>query len=99
MTKHLLLGQTLGFSGNPLTGDWQDAVQFDSAGGVLIEHGRIIATGNGPALQSAHPDAVVTDYGDDLISAGFVDAHMHYPQTGIIASWGKQLIDWLNTYT
>ncbi|MCL4142097.1 UNVERIFIED_CONTAM: hypothetical protein GTU68_044866 [Idotea baltica] len=24
---------------------------------------------------------------------------MHYPQTGMIASWGKQLIDWLNTYT
>ncbi|KQI72400.1 guanine deaminase [Loktanella sp. 5RATIMAR09] len=99
MIKHLLLGQTLGFAGNPLTGDWQDTVLFDSAGGVLIEHGRIIATGNGAALQSAHPDAMVTDYGNDVISAGFVDAHMHYPQTGIIASWGKQLIDWLNTYT
>ena len=35
----------------------------------------------------------------NLISAGFIDAHMHYPQTGMIASWGKQLIDWLNTYT
>jgi cytosine/adenosine deaminase-related metal-dependent hydrolase len=34
-----------------------------------------------------------------LISAGFVDAHVHYPQTAIIASWGKRLIDWLNTYT
>jgi guanine deaminase len=31
--------------------------------------------------------------------AGFVDAHVHYPQTAIIASWGKRLIDWLNTYT
>jgi guanine deaminase len=30
---------------------------------------------------------------------GFVDAHVHYPQTAIIASWGKRLIDWLNTYT
>ncbi len=34
-----------------------------------------------------------------LILAGFVDAHVHYPQTAIIASWGKRLIDWLNTYT
>ena len=24
---------------------------------------------------------------------------MHYPQTAIIASWGKRLIDWLNQYT
>ncbi|WP_108815279.1 guanine deaminase [Loktanella sp. Alg231-35] len=99
MTMQLLLGQTLGFSGNPLTGDWADAVQFDSTGGVLIDGGQIIDVGNGPALQAAHPQAQVTDYGDALISAGFVDAHMHYPQTGMIASWGKQLIDWLNTYT
>jgi len=28
-----------------------------------------------------------------------VDAHMHYPQTAIIASWGKRLIDWLDRYT
>ncbi len=99
MVQQLLLGQTLGFSGNPFTTDWADTVQFDSSGGVLIEGGKIRAVGNGAALQTAHPDAVVTDYGDALISAGFVDAHMHYPQTAMIASWGKQLIDWLNTYT
>lgn len=99
MAKQLLLGQTLGFSGNPLLGDWADAVQFDSAGGVLIYGDRIAAVGNGATLRTANPDVPVTDYGDALISAGFVDAHMHYPQTGIIASWGKQLIDWLNTYT
>ena len=99
MTKHLLLGQTLGFSGNPLLEDWADVVDFDSAGGVLIDGDQISAIGNGAALLHDHPDAVVTDYQDALISAGFVDAHMHYPQTGIIASWGKQLIDWLNTYT
>ncbi len=99
MTKVLLLGQTLGFSGNPLTGDWAQAVRYDPRGGVLIAGDRIIATGDGAALRAAHPDAQIVDYGDKLISAGFVDAHMHYPQTGIIASWGKQLIDWLNTYT
>ena len=99
MTKHLLLGRTLGFSGHPLTQDWADAVRYDPAGGVLIAAGKITALGDGAALRAAHPDARLVDYGDKLISAGFVDAHMHYPQTGIIASWGKQLIDWLNTYT
>ena len=99
MTQHLLLGQTLGFSGNPLTGAWQDAVQFNSAGGVLVADGKIVATGDGATLRQAYPQALVTNYGNALITAGFVDAHMHYPQTGIIASWGKQLIDWLNTYT
>lgn len=99
MIQQLLLGQTLGFSGNPLMGDWQDTIQFNSAGGVLIANGRIVAIGDGVDLIAAHPLAKVTDYGDALITAGFVDAHMHYPQTGMIASWGKQLIDWLNTYT
>lgn len=99
MTQHLLLGQTLGFSGNPLTGAWQDTVQFNNSGGVLVASGKIVATGDGADLRQAYPQALVTNYGNALITAGFVDAHMHYPQTGIIASWGKQLIDWLNTYT
>lgn len=99
MTKQLILGQTLGHSGNPFHEDWDSVTQFNSAGGVLIEGGKITATGDGATLRAAHPDAAITDYGPDLIVAGFVDAHMHYPQTGIVASWGKQLIDWLNTYT
>jgi guanine deaminase len=42
----------------------------------------------------------IVDYGRDaLISAGFVDSHVHYPQTPMIASPGAQLLDWLNRYT
>lgn len=99
MTKQLLLGQTLSFRADPFDMAWEDAAQHNSAGGVLVVDGLIAAVGNGAQLRTDNPDADVTDYGDHLISAGFVDAHMHYPQTGIIASWGKQLIDWLNTYT
>lgn len=96
----LLLGPVLRFSGDPLTGAWQDAVQVDSAGGVLLEGGKIAAVGTGRALQAAHPRARLCRYGaDHLILPGFVDAHVHYPQTAFIASWGKRLIDWLNTYT
>jgi len=99
MTQHLLLGQTLHFSDNPLTNDWQNVTHHNSAGGVLIKGSRIIAVDDAAKLRAAHPHATITDYGDALIHAGFVDAHMHYPQTRIVASWGKQLIDWLNTYT
>ena len=96
---NLLLGQTLHFSGNPMTTSWEDAVQIDSDGGVLIKADKIIAVGTAAALRSAHPEACVHDYGDALLCPGFVDAHVHYPQTAIIASWGKRLIDWLNSYT
>lgn len=99
MTKDLLIGQTLRFSGSPFEIDWSEAAHWSSRGGVLVEHGRIVDIGEADDLRAAHPTAKVHDYGAALISAGFVDAHMHYPQTGIIASWGKQLIDWLNTYT
>jgi len=99
MSKHLLLGQTVAFTGDPFQNDWSEVTRVSSRGGVLIEGARIAAVGEADDLRRAHPDARVTDYGTALITAGFVDAHMHYPQTGIIASWGKQLIDWLNTYT
>ncbi|OIQ76380.1 guanine deaminase [mine drainage metagenome] len=94
----LLLGQTLAFTADPFT-DGPAAAQHESHGAVLIEGGHIKAIGPADTLRAAHPQARVTDYGRALISAGFIDAHVHFPQTAIIASWGKRLIDWLNTYT
>ena len=98
-TQTLLLGQTLRFTGNPLSDPWEETVHIDSDGGVLIEGAQIKAVGRADDLRKAYPQAAVQDYGDRLICPGFVDAHVHYPQTAIIASWGKRLIDWLNSYT
>jgi len=92
----LLLGQVLSFDGDPFVLG-PEAARVNEA--VLVESGRIRAVGNAKTLRAAHAQARVTDYGNALISAGFVDAHVHYPQTAIIASWGKRLIDWLNQYT
>ena len=36
---------------------------------------------------------------NSLILPGFIDCHVHYPQTEIIGAYGAQLIDWLNKYT
>jgi guanine deaminase len=30
---------------------------------------------------------------------GFIDTHVHSPQLDVIASYGTELLDWLNTYT
>jgi len=94
----LLLGQTLSFADNPFEAG-VEAARHETRGGVVVEAGRIVALGTADAMRTTHPEAQVEDYGNKLISAGFVDAHVHYPQTGIIASWGKRLIDWLNSYT
>ena len=95
----LIIGQTLGFRADPFHAPLTEAVRHDRRGAVLVQDGLIAGTGPADEMRRAHPGAKVTDYGADLILPGFVDAHAHYPQTAIIASWGKRLIDWLTTYT
>lgn len=95
----LLLGQTLAFTADPFRTDPEDAVRHHTHGAVVVQDGRIAAVGSAGELRAAYPRAELIDHGRHLILPGFVDAHVHYPQTAIIASWGKRLIDWLNTYT
>ena len=95
--KTLLKGRVLSFEQSPFQADPDRAARLHEA--VLIEDGRIGAMGTAQTLTAAHPDAEIHEHGARLILAGFVDPHVHYPQTAIIASWGKRLIDWLNTYT
>jgi len=98
MTDRLLTGQMLEFEADPFAAGL-GAVRHTRRGAVLLHDGRIAAVGDADMVRAAHPRVPVTDHGDHLILPGFVDAHSHYPQTAIIASWGKRLIDWLNSYT
>jgi guanine deaminase len=94
----VVTGQVLSFHGDPFL-DGPDAAHIEPKGGIAIGGGKILEIGTAETIRAAYPLANVHDYGQDLISAGFIDAHVHFPQTAIIASWGKRLIDWLNTYT
>lgn len=44
-------------------------------------------------------DLQVIEFQDKLITSGFIDTHIHFPQSEMIASYGEQLLDWLNNYT
>lgn len=94
----LHLGQTLWFSSDPMI-DGPDAAHHDSRGAIAVQGGHVVARGTADDLRRDYPQAAVEDHGQALILPGFIDAHVHYPQTAMIASWGKRLIDWLNTYT
>ncbi|KEO61808.1 guanine deaminase [Thioclava indica] len=94
----LHLGQVMVYQGDPLV-EGPEVVSVLRHGALLIADGKISVIGEASDLRAAHPQAQITDHGDHLLSPGFIDAHVHYPQTAIIASWGKRLIDWLNTYT
>ncbi len=93
----ILKGQVLSFVGTPFEGEPTDAARIDEA--LVVSNGKIVALGPVVDLNKDHPGATVVDHGQHVIMAGFVDAHVHFPQTAMIASWGKRLIDWLNTYT
>ena len=95
----LLLGQTLGFHSNPFHSEPTEAADYNRTGAILVADGLIQDLGDGEELKAKHPHAQVVDYGDALITAGFIDAHVHFPQTAMIASWAHRLVDWLNTHT
>ena len=95
----LIAGQVLAFASAPFATPPEASARVESHGAVAVRDGRILGHGTRDAMQARHPQATLVDHGDALVLPGFVDAHAHYPQTAIIASWGKRLIDWLNTYT
>ena len=95
--RHLHLGQTLTFTADPFV-EGPGAARHDTQGALVVEDGVITQVGEAGALRQGE-FASVTDHGQALLLPGFIDAHAHYPQTAMIASWGKRLIDWLNTYT
>ncbi len=74
--------------------------QYFADGLLIVRSQRILACGPASALLARWPEPLpVTDYNGQLICAGFVDCHSHYPQLDIIASYGDQLLDWLENYT
>lgn len=99
MTQTLLRGRILTFHRRPADGEDTDAYTYLEDGALLIRDGVIVQRGPYAEVSRAAPRAPVTDHRPNLLMAGFIDTHIHFPQVQVIASWGAQLLDWLNTYT
>jgi guanine deaminase len=93
--QQLIRGRVLDFHADPA--EAQDNHRFLEDGAILIEDGKILAVDDYTML--ARPDLAEIDHRPNLILPGFIDPHIHFPQVQVIASWGAQLLDWLNTYT
>lgn len=78
----------------------EGSLEYLEDGLLVIDQGRILATGPaatlGPRLPPGTP---VQHWPESLLIPGFIDTHVHMPQLGVMASYGAQLLDWLNTYT
>ena len=77
-----------------------DAYEFFEDGALVVENGKVVKTGPVEEVEKDLPqDFELVDYRGYLIMPGMIDTHIHFPQVEVIASYGEQLLDWLNNYT
>ena len=93
-----LRGRLLGFTDDPAVAG-EGSYTYIEDGLVLLGGDRILEVGEASALLARVGAQVTVDhYPDALLLPGFIDAHIHFPQTQVIASYGAQLMDWLERY-
>ncbi|KEA61823.1 Guanine deaminase [Marinobacterium lacunae] len=91
--------QLLYFVDDPATAG--DSAWIYHADGILwIEDGLIRMAGDAAEVLLQLPSGVEIEHFDHhLVIPGFIDTHIHYPQTEMIAAYGERLLEWLETYT
>ncbi|HEV2900894.1 MAG TPA: guanine deaminase [Pseudaminobacter sp.] len=100
MTDLLLRGRTLTFLRWPDSTDDHAAFRYEEDGGLLIRDGRIVAAGSyADVARQVGAETEKIDHRPHMLLPGFIDAHAHFPQMQVIASYGAELLDWLNKYT
>jgi len=73
--------------------------EYFADGVLLVEDDLIKAVGPAERLLPTLGDIELIEYENALITPGFIDTHIHFPQTGMVGAYGEQLLDWLNNYT
>jgi len=94
-------GPALTFTGDPFQQGLEHTLVYEPDAIVAMARGKVAHFGPAKRVRGLLPRGTkVEDYGRrSLILAGFVDCHVHFPQTQIIGAYGAQLIDWLEKYT
>jgi guanine deaminase len=98
-TLNAIRGAFLDFTGDPFYEPEAESVRYLPDGLLVVEDAHIKAFGDYASLICDYPDLNITAYSDRLIVPGFIDLHVHYPQTEMIGAYGAQLMEWLEQYT
>ncbi|MDU3075699.1 MAG: amidohydrolase family protein, partial [Mixta calida] len=64
-----------------------------------VKQGKIVSLRPWLQAEAALPDCPIIDRRGMLIVPGFIDCHIHYPQTEMVGAFGEQLLNWLENYT
>ena len=100
MTTTLLRGRTLTFLRWPENAADLAACRYEEDGALLVSGGKIVAAGTYSEVRAQAGEGVkVVDHRPHLLLPGLIDCHAHFPQMQVIASYGAELLDWLNKYT
>jgi len=83
---------------DPFLTDPARAFAVETDGVVICRGGRVEAAGPAAKLLASVPPGSLDDYSGCLIVPGFIDTHVHYVQTAMVACYGEQLLDWLERY-
>ncbi|MBL1174978.1 guanine deaminase [Pantanalinema sp. GBBB05] len=89
----------LDFIADPFYQAEAESIRYLPDGLLVLENGIIKALGHYDDLQPQYADVPTIAYPDRLIMPGFIDTHIHFPQTEMIAAYGEQLLEWLDKYT
>lgn len=73
----------------------EGGLELHEDGALLLAGGRVLAAGPYDALRRADPGAEVRDERGAWVLPGLVDAHVHFPQLGVIGAMGMDLLAWL----
>lgn len=90
----------ISFRGNPFLAPAEDCFTHESDALLVIEGGRIAAFGAYDAVRPTLAEGTeIRAFPDAILCPGFIDTHVHYPQTEMIGSFAGELLDWLDAYT
>lgn len=74
--------------------------EYFEDGLLIIKNGLVDKLGPyQDVIKLLDPQVEIVDERDKILMPGFIDAHVHAVQTKVIASYGADLLDWLNKYT
>jgi guanine deaminase len=92
-------GSILSFRDDPGASLADGSHDYFEDGVLVVEKGRVAQAGPAALLASLPREVEVVDHRGKLLLPGFIDAHIHYSQTDVIASAGHNLLHWLEHYT
>ncbi|NBQ90533.1 MAG: guanine deaminase [Betaproteobacteria bacterium] len=91
-----LRGDLLDFTGEPAWGQTQPPeVRWRPDHWVLVRGRHIEAV----QAEPPGPEWRRVEHGGRLVLPGLIDTHVHAPQLDVLASYGTELLDWLNDHT